>query len=72
MNGKKNTIYDIAAEAGVSIATVSRVLRGENTVTEKTKKWVVKQYRMYSDKWRTPFGIYGIAYRYSIHGRIKN
>ena len=41
-------------------------------VTEKTKKWVVKQYRMYSDKWRTPFGIYGIAYRYSIHGRIKN
>lgn len=41
-------------------------------VTEKTKKWVVKQYRMYSDKWRTPFGIYGISYRYSIHGRIKN
>lgn len=41
-------------------------------VTEKTKKWVVKQYRMYNDKWRTPFGIYGIAYRYSIHGRIKN
>ena len=40
MNGKKNTIYDIAAEAGVSIATVSRVLRGENTVTEKTKKRV--------------------------------
>ncbi|MBQ3079254.1 MAG: LacI family DNA-binding transcriptional regulator [Clostridia bacterium] len=34
------TIYDIANAAGVSIATVSRVLRGENTVTEKTRKKV--------------------------------
>lgn len=31
------TIYDIAAEAGVSIATVSRVMRGEASVSPKTR-----------------------------------
>ncbi len=40
MSTGKHTIYDIAAEAGVSIATVSRVLRGEASVTEKTRKKV--------------------------------
>ena len=37
MGGGRATIYDIAEEAGVSIATVSRVLRGESSVSEKTK-----------------------------------
>lgn len=40
MTNGRCTIYDIAKEAGVSIATVSRVLRGENSVTEKTRKKV--------------------------------
>lgn len=40
MAGGRHTIYDIAEEAGVSIATVSRVLRGEASVTEKTRKKV--------------------------------
>ena len=34
------TIYDIASDAGVSIATVSRVLRGEANVSEATRKKV--------------------------------
>lgn len=34
------TIYDIASEAGVSIATVSRVLRGEKNVSPQTQKKV--------------------------------
>ena len=34
------TIYDIASDAGVSIATVSRVLRGESNVSESTRKKV--------------------------------
>ena len=32
------TIYDISEKAGVSIATVSRVLNGSSSVSEKTKK----------------------------------
>ncbi len=40
MNNSGSTIYDIAAEAGVSIATVSRVLRGSGSVSPETKKKV--------------------------------
>ncbi len=36
--GRDSTIYDIAREAGVSIATVSRVLRGEGSVAPKTRQ----------------------------------
>lgn len=35
------TIYDISEKAGVSIATVSRVLNGSNNVSEKTRKKVL-------------------------------
>lgn len=40
MNSENITIYDIASDAGVSIATVSRVLRGEASVSEATRKKV--------------------------------
>ncbi len=36
------TIYDIAARAGVGIATVSRVINGSRRVSEKTRKAVQK------------------------------
>ncbi len=35
------TIYDVSEKAGVSIATVSRVLNGSSSVSEKTKKKVL-------------------------------
>ena len=35
------TIYDISKKAGVSIATVSRVLNGSSSVSEKTKEKVL-------------------------------
>lgn len=35
------TIYDVSEKAGVSIATVSRVLNGSNNVSEKTKAKVL-------------------------------
>lgn len=38
---KKITIYDVAREAGVSLATVSRVINGSNVVKEKTKQKVL-------------------------------
>lgn len=37
----KMTIYDVSEKAGVSIATVSRVLNGSNNVSEKTKAKVL-------------------------------
>lgn len=39
--GLHMTIYDISEKAGVSIATVSRVLNGSSNVSEKTKKKVL-------------------------------
>lgn len=41
------TIYDISEKAGVSIATVSRVLNGSNNVSEKTKKKVLDVIHQY-------------------------
>lgn len=40
MEPTKNTIYHIAEEAGVSITTVSRVIRGESSVSAATRKKV--------------------------------
>ncbi len=40
MSTSGSTIYDIAAEAGVSITTVSRVLRGSGAVSAATKQKV--------------------------------
>lgn len=41
------TIYDISEKAGVSIATVSRVLNGSSNVSEKTKKKVLDVINQY-------------------------
>ena len=37
---KRVTIYDVAKEAGVSLATVSRVINGSNVVKAPTKERV--------------------------------
>ena len=41
------TIYDISEKAGVSIATVSRVLNGSSSVSEKTRKKVLDVIHQY-------------------------
>ena len=40
-DNKQKTIYDISQVAGVSIATVSRVINNSGNVSEKTKKKVI-------------------------------
>ena len=46
-DGLHMTIYDISEKAGVSIATVSRVLNGSSNVSEKTKQKVLDVIRQY-------------------------
>lgn len=41
------------------------------SVREKEKKWVEKQYYVYSDEYQKPFALYYISYRYKIAGRYK-
>ena len=38
----KPTIYDVAKEANVSIATVSKVLNNTGRISEKTKKKILQ------------------------------
>ena len=40
-------------------------------VREKEKKWVEKQYYVYSDEMQKPFALYYISFRYKIAGRYK-
>ncbi|MBO6046433.1 MAG: LacI family DNA-binding transcriptional regulator [Erysipelotrichaceae bacterium] len=42
MENKKVTIYDVAEEAGVSLATVSRVINGAQVVKESTRQKVLE------------------------------
>ncbi len=41
------------------------------SVKEKEKKWVEKQYYIYSDEYCKPFSLYYISYRYTVAGRYK-
>jgi hypothetical protein len=41
------------------------------SVREKEKRWVEKQYYIYSDEIGKPFALFYIAYRYNIAGRYK-
>lgn len=40
-------------------------------LAEKEKRWVEKQISLFSEEYCAPFGIYTIAYRFSINGGIK-
>lgn len=42
------------------------------SISEKEKRWVEKQYYIYSDEYQKPFALYNISYRYLISGRYKN
>lgn len=41
------------------------------TVREKEKKWVEKQYFLFSDEYCKPFALYYISFRYTVAGRYK-
>ena len=40
-------------------------------IGEKEKKWVEKQLTLYSESYGSPFGIYNVAYRFSLKGNVK-
>lgn len=42
-----------------------------HSVREKEKKWVEKQYFIYSDEYMKPFALYYIAFQYNVAGRYK-
>ncbi len=47
---------------------------GEDTlfsIREKEKKWIEKQYYLYSDEYKKPFALYYLAYRYFVAGKYK-
>jgi hypothetical protein len=41
------------------------------SVKEKEKKWLEKQYYVYSDEYMRPFALFYLCYRYTIAGRYK-
>lgn len=41
------------------------------SIKEKEKKWVEKQYYIYSDEYMKPFALFYLCYRYIIAGRYK-
>ncbi len=41
------------------------------SIKEKEKKWVEKQYYVYSDEYMRPFSLYYVTYRYCVAGRYK-
>ena len=38
---------------------------------EREKRWNEKQYKIYSNEFMRPFGVYEISYDYTVAGRIK-
>ena len=41
------------------------------TVKDKEKKWVEKQFYLYSDGYMRPFGLHGLTFNYEMQGRVK-
>ncbi len=41
-------------------------------IAEKERGWVDKTVSVYSEKFRSPFGVYSISYRFRPRGKIKN
>ena len=42
------------------------------SIEEKKKAWVEKQISIYSDEYKAPIRIYGMTYRFTVKGNIKN
>ena len=36
------------------------------------RRWLNKQYQVYSDEFLHPFGVHSIAYSFHIHGKVRN
>ena len=54
--------------ADLTFATIDQSLFA---IKEREKKWVEKQYYVYSDEFMKPFALFYISYRYYVAGRYK-
>ena len=43
-----------------------------SSLSEKEKNWIEKQIALYSSEYNSPIGIYAIAYRFRVKGKLKN
>ncbi|MBP5209716.1 MAG: hypothetical protein J6125_02535, partial [Clostridia bacterium] len=60
------------ADTDMSNAGFSTGRQGQVCFREKTRRWIHKQYALYSDGYARPFGFGAVTYRCGVAGRIKN
>ncbi len=60
------------SELDFSRLTFSTEAHSTVELPERREGWCEKQISVYSQAWRSPIGVYSIAYRYKIKGAIKN
>jgi hypothetical protein len=60
--------------SSLNFSDFSFVTEGDTlfSIKEKEKKWVEKQYYIYSDEFKKPFSIYYVAHKYYVAGKYKN
>jgi hypothetical protein len=75
-DGWKEDVYatgsmNDAIDADQSAANFSGDDHVITQIRERTRKWVHKRYRVESNGFRSPFGLYRITYDFEINGRVK-
>ena len=68
INTKKLNFNDVNFEDFTFVADDETIF----SINEKAKKWVEKQYYIFSDEYCKPFSLFYVSHQYMIVGKIKN